>query len=69
MPILRKKQIRKMSNDEIEKKLNDLRNELAKERSLVAGGGAIEKPGRIRELRRTIARLLTYRNLRKLGKI
>jgi len=69
MPILRKKQILKMTDAEIEKKLNELRSELAQQKSLIASGGAIENPGRIKELRRNIARLLTYQNLRRLGKI
>ncbi|TFF88630.1 MAG: 50S ribosomal protein L29 [Promethearchaeota archaeon] len=69
MPILRKKQIRKMTDGEIEKKINDLRSELAQQKSLIASGGAIENPSKIREIKKTIARLLTYKNLRRLGKI
>ncbi|MHA1229517.1 MAG: 50S ribosomal protein L29 [Candidatus Helarchaeota archaeon] len=69
MPILRKKQLRKMTIDEIDKKITELRSELFQQRSLIAGGGAIENPGKIKELRRTIARLLTYKRLRELGKI
>ncbi|MHA1268747.1 MAG: 50S ribosomal protein L29 [Candidatus Helarchaeota archaeon] len=67
MPILRKKQIRKMTDGEIEKKITELRNELAQQKSLIAAGGAIENPGKIKNIRRTIARLLTYQNMRKKG--
>ncbi|TFF98106.1 MAG: 50S ribosomal protein L29 [Promethearchaeota archaeon] len=69
MPILRKKQIRKMTDGEIEKNIQELRSELAQQRCLIAAGGAIENPGKIKNLRRTIARLLTYQNLRKSGKM
>ncbi|AFD00083.1 LSU ribosomal protein L29P [Methanocella conradii HZ254] len=59
MAILRAKEIREMSDDQLQKQLKDLRNELLKERAITATGGAPENPGRIRELRRTIARILT----------
>jgi large subunit ribosomal protein L29 len=59
MAILRAKEIREMSDDQRKKQLKDLRNELLKERAITATGGAPENPGRIRELRRTIARILT----------
>ena len=59
MPILRVKEIREMSNEERIKKLNELRAELAQQRVMVASGGALENPGKIRALKRTIARILT----------
>jgi len=62
MAILRMKEIRRMSREEREKRLNELRAELAKLRTMVKAGGAVEKPARIREIRRTIARILTVNN-------
>ncbi len=59
MPILRKREIRQMLPEEREKKLAELRTEVAKLRTSVKAGGNVENVGRIRELRRTIARLLT----------
>ncbi len=59
MPILRLKDIRDMSSEERIKKVNELRTELASLRTMVEAGGSIDNPTRIRELRRTIARLLT----------
>lgn len=59
MAILRVNEIRKMSREERERKLAELRAELAKFRMIVEAGGAIDKPARIREIRRTIARILT----------
>lgn len=62
MAILRAKEIRAMSADDRKKQLKDLRNDLLKQRAITATGGAPENPGRIRELRRTIARILTIEN-------
>jgi large subunit ribosomal protein L29 len=45
--------------DEREKKLAELRTELVKLRTSVKSGGNVENVGRIRELKRTIARILT----------
>lgn len=65
MAIVRAKEVRGMSDDQVEKQLKDLRNELLKERAITATGGAPENPGRIRELRRTIARILTIQKEEK----
>jgi large subunit ribosomal protein L29 len=62
MAILKSKDIRTMKDADLEKQLKDLRNDLLKQRAITATGGAPESPGRIRELRRTIARILTIQN-------
>ena len=62
MAILKAKDIRTMKDADLEKQLKDLRNDLLKQRAITATGGAPESPGRIRELRRTIARILTIQN-------
>lgn len=59
MPILRKREISQLLPEEGKKKLQELRTELGKMRTTVEFGGRIENPARVRELRRTIARLLT----------
>jgi large subunit ribosomal protein L29 len=59
MPILRVKQIREMNLDEQSKKLDELRTELTKMRTMIKAGGSVENPGRARALKRTIARLQT----------
>ena len=59
MPILRKREIRQLLPEEREKKLAELRAEQVKLRTSVKAGGTIENVGRIRELGRTIARILT----------
>lgn len=59
MPILRKREIRQLLPEEREKKLAELRTELSKLRTNVKAGGTVDNVGRVRELRRTIARILT----------
>ena len=59
LPILRKRELKQMLPEEREKKLTELRTELVHLRTMVASGGTVENPGRIREIHRTIARLLT----------
>ncbi len=67
MPILRMKEIHSMSADDRNKKLAELRAELSRMRTMISAGGAIENPTRVREIRRTIAQLLTVENEEKLG--
>ena len=59
MPILRIKDIRDMSSKERKEKIVELQTELARLRTMVKAGGSIDNPSRIRELRKTIARILT----------
>jgi large subunit ribosomal protein L29 len=55
-------EIREMSNEEREEKLQELRTELSKLKTMIKAGGAIENPGRTRVLKKTIARILTVIN-------
>lgn len=48
-----------MSKSELLEKLAQLRLELNRERGTIASGTKVESPGRVKELRRTIARILT----------
>jgi len=59
MPILRIKDIREMSSEQRRERLVELRTELARLKTMVEAGGSIDNPSRIRELRKTIARILT----------
>ena len=67
MPIVRLKEISGMSSEERTKKLSELRAELSRLRTMISAGGAVENPARIRELRKTIAQILTIENEHKLG--
>ncbi len=61
MAVLRKKDIRKLDNKEISKKLDEFRLELSKERAKINIGATVTSPGRIKELRKAIARILTIK--------
>lgn len=54
-----------MKPEDLEKKLKEARLELMKERAAVASGRAIKNTSKIRELRKTIARILTIKKERK----
>lgn len=62
MAILKSKDIWEMDVDEIQNKLDELRAELSKNISKSSASGIIENPGKVRELKRTIARVLTILN-------
>jgi large subunit ribosomal protein L29 len=64
---MRVKEINALSTEDRANKLIDLRIELARMRTMVNAGGAVENPTRVRELRRTIAQILTIQNEKKLG--
>jgi large subunit ribosomal protein L29 len=67
MPILRLKEIRDMSSEERMKKLTELKTELLRLKTMVKAGGTVENPARIKELRKTIARILTIDREQKIG--
>jgi len=54
--------MKQMLPEERKKKISELRAELTTIRTSVKSGGTVENPSRVRELRRTVARLLTAEN-------
>ena len=62
MAILRKREMKQMLPEERKKKILELRAELTTIRTSIKSGGTVENPSRVRELRRTVARLLTAEN-------
>ncbi|NYT00871.1 MAG: 50S ribosomal protein L29 [Methanocellales archaeon] len=59
MVILRPDEVREMTSEEREEQLAKLKDELIRERAIASAGGAPDNPGRIREIRHTIARIKT----------
>ncbi len=59
MAILRPGEIRKLAPAERQKRALELKLELAKERAKAAVGASAGSPGRLREIRRTLARIET----------
>jgi large subunit ribosomal protein L29 len=65
MAIFRARDVRQLSDIELVEQMGKLRMELVQHYGKVSAGGATENPGHIRELRRTIARLMTEQNRRR----
>jgi len=61
MSILKSKEIKKMNHSEIEEKVKELKMELIKNQVSSSKGGKLKT----REIKRTIARLLTFNRLNK----
>ncbi|MEM5798379.1 MAG: 50S ribosomal protein L29 [Candidatus Aenigmatarchaeota archaeon] len=57
MAILKYKDIKKLGAKELEAKLAEFEMELAKERANIAVGASVSSPGKIKEIRKTIARI------------
>lgn len=67
MAIIKKGKIREMADAELSTKLFEFQKELNSERGMVATGGRTSNPGKIRELRKSVARVMTIMHERKLG--
>jgi large subunit ribosomal protein L29 len=59
MAILRSDEIRKMNDNERQEELDKILMELIRERAIASAGGAPESPGKMKEIKRTIARIKT----------
>jgi len=57
--VLKAKEIREFSPEERREKLDELKSELMHERGVAAMGGSPPSPGKIRQLRMNIAKILT----------
>ena len=57
-------EIREMDTDEIKEHISDFSKELVQERGQIEVGGFSDNPGRIGEMRKTIARMKTVLNER-----
>jgi large subunit ribosomal protein L29 len=67
MAIFRAKEVSELSDIELGEQMDKLRMELIQHYGKVSAGGATENPGRIREIRRTIARIMTEQSRRRRG--
>jgi large subunit ribosomal protein L29 len=62
MAIIRVKEIRKLEDKDRQKRVGELKFEFAKEKANIAIGANVTSPGRLREIRKTIARIKTIQN-------
>jgi len=67
MAIIKKSKIREMGDAEMQSKLFEFQKELNSERGMIATGGRTSNPGKIKQLKRSIARILTIVHERKTG--
>lgn len=65
--VLHPEEIRKMPIAEREKQLSELRAELLRIQGSIGMAGTPENPGKIRSIRKSIARILTVNREEKLG--
>ena len=59
MAIVKRKGLRELSDEDLRKRLKELKLEQVKDRAQISIGAAPQNPGRVREVRKTIARLKT----------
>lgn len=64
MAIIKKQEMKKMNEKDRLEKIKDLKMELIKEKVNISKGGKIK----IKEIKKTIARLLTYNNINRINK-
>jgi len=64
---MKAKELMLMSELELENKLVELRKELMKANSQIAIGTIPKNPGRVKEMKRTIAKILTVRKEKSKG--
>jgi large subunit ribosomal protein L29 len=57
--LLRMKELRALTDEELKRRIADAENDLLRERGVAAMGGAPPSPGRMRALRTNVARALT----------
>jgi large subunit ribosomal protein L29 len=65
MAALKIKQIREMKPEDLEKKLSEFKLELVKELGNVKMGRPVKNPGKIKQLRRAVARMNTVKKEKK----
>lgn len=65
MAIITKSEMKNMSPDEMKSKISELRMELIKQNAMVATGTIPKSPGKLKEIKKTIARLMTLINTKE----
>jgi large subunit ribosomal protein L29 len=65
MAIIKKKQIKDLTDVDLSTRLKEFRLELVKDNAQISLGGSPSNPGRVRQLKKTVSRLLTEKGRRK----
>ena len=64
---LKNDQLRKMNEQELDNKLLELKKDLIKVNAQIAAGTVPENPGNVKNLKKTVARILTIKTEKKGG--
>ena len=64
MAIIKTKQIKGMKPEDLNSRLKELKLELLKEMGNVKMGRATKNPGKIKEIKKAIARILTFQKVK-----
>jgi len=67
MAVLKKNELKTLSADEMNNRLVEIKKEIMKLRAQVSRGTPPENPGKIRALKRAVAKILTIQNQKKTG--
>jgi len=65
MAVIRKKELKAMGNEEMKTKLNELRQELLSMRAKMTSTKVSDNPGKLKQVRKTIARINTIAGERR----
>ena len=68
MAIIKRNELKQMNAKAVDDKLLELRKELVKVNAQIAMGTMPENPGRVKEIKRTIAKLITLKKSKEVGK-
>lgn len=68
MAIINKKELKNMNKGDLKAKLLELRKELIKENAQIAVGTTPKSPGQIKQMKKTVARIIQLLNNKEVGK-
>ncbi|MBN1923933.1 MAG: 50S ribosomal protein L29 [Nanoarchaeota archaeon] len=64
MAVIRLKELKELSNEKLEEKMVEFKKELMKARTQMSSKQNPDKPGKVKELKRAIARIKTLQSIR-----
>ena len=69
MAIIHIQEMRKLKPEELDKKMIELKKEFMRMQTQISQGTAPEKPGRVKQIKKTIARILTIKKENEVKKV
>ena len=68
MAVINKKELKSMNQEDLTIKLKDIRTELIKENAQIAVGTTPKSPGQVKQMKKTIARIIQLLNKKEVRK-